>query len=125
MQLRSRQGGLGALGWLVVLGVAAFFLLCAFRVGPIYLEQMQIKAVLDDVLAPSHTAGMSRHQLLEAIRKRFEANGLQTLSTRDIKFVESREGITVDCSYERRVPLIANIDVVVKFDQLKYTLPPR
>ncbi len=124
MRLRSRQGGLGALGWLVVLGVAAFFLLCAFRVGPIYLEQMQVKAVLDEAFA-STRGGMSRHELLESIRKRFEVNGIEVLSTRDIKFVESREGITVDCNYEKRVPLIANIDVVVKFDNLKYTLPPR
>ncbi len=125
MHLRSRQSGLGSLGWLVLLGVAAFFLLCAFRVGPIYLEQFQVKAVLDEVFTSSNARQMSKHELLETLRKRFEVNGIEVLPTKDIKFVESREGIQVDCSYEKRIPLIANIDVVVKFDKLKYTLPPR
>lgn len=125
MRLRSRQSGLSALGWLVVLGVAAFLLLCAFRVGPIYIEYMQVKAVLDELLAPSKASTMSKHELLSALSKRFEVNGIEVLSSRDIKFVESREGVVVDCSYEKRVPLIYNIDVIVSFDDLKYTMPPR
>lgn len=125
MHLRSRQSGLSSLGWLTLLGVAGFFLLCVFRVGPIYLEQFQVKAVLDEVFTSSNARQMSKHELLETLRKRFEVNGIEVLPTKDIKFVESREGIQVDCNYEKRIPLIANIDVVVKFDKLKYTLPPR
>ena len=125
MDLRSRQSGLSSLGWLVVLGAAAFFLLCAFRVGPIYLEEFQVKAVLDEVLTSSNAAQMSKHEMLETIRKRFEVNGIEVLPTKEIKFIESRDGVQIDCSYEKRVPLIANIDVVVHFDKLKYTLPAR
>jgi hypothetical protein len=39
-----------------------------------------------------------------------------------VRLNETRNGRELDASYEKRVPLIANIDVVVKFDQLKYNL---
>jgi len=125
MRLRSRQSGLGALGWLVVLAVASFFLLCFFRIGPLYLEYFQVKEVLDDVLKSGQANSQSRQQLLDALQRRFDVNRTEAISTRDIRFSESRSGREVDCSYEKRVPLIANIDVVVKFDQLKYTLSAR
>jgi hypothetical protein len=47
------------------------------------------------------------------------------IKARDIQFEETRDGRVMDASYEQRVELIANIDVVVKFDQLKYQLPAR
>lgn len=123
MQLRSRQTGLGALGWLIVLAVASFFLTCFFRVGPLYLDHFQVKEVLDEVFADSSAAGKSRQELLDALGKRLDVNRIETIKAGDIRFSETRAGREVDATYERRVALIANIDVVVKFDKLKYTLP--
>lgn len=125
MRLRSRQSGLGALGWLVVLAVASFFLLCFFRIGPLYLEYFQVKEVLDDVLKSGQANSQSKQELLDTLQRRFDVNRTEAISTRDIRFSEGRSGREVDCSYEKRVPLVANIDVVVKFDQLKYTLSAR
>ena len=125
MRLRSRQSGLGALGWLVVLAVASFFLLCFFRIGPLYLEYFQVKEVLDEVLTPERGANKSRQELLDALSSRFVVNRTEAIKIKDIRFNETRAGREVDCTYEKRVPLIANIDVVVKFDKLKYTLPAR
>lgn len=125
MHLRSRQSGLSALGLLVVLAVASFFLLCFFRIGPLYIEYFQVKEVLDDVLSPSLAANKPKHELLTALQRRFDVNRTEAISVKDIKFVETKGMLVVDGSYEKRVPLIANIDVVVKFDQLKYTLTAR
>lgn len=125
MQLRSRQSGLSALGWLVVLAVASFFLLCFFRIGPLYLEYFQLKEVLDEVLSPEQAANKSKQELLDALQRRFVVNRTEAISLKDIEFTQTRGTLVADCSYEKRVPLIANIDVVVKFDKLKYTLPAR
>lgn len=123
MQLRSRQTGLGALGWLIVLAVASFGLICFFRVGPLYLDYYQTKQVLDDVFAGDAAAGKSRQELTNTLVKRLDVNRIETIKANDIQFTETREGREVDASYEKRVALIANIDVVVKFDKLKYRLP--
>jgi hypothetical protein len=120
--LRSRQTGLGALGWLIVLGIAAFGLTCFFKVGPVYLEYWQTKQALDDVLANGQNAGKSKPELLDSIQKHLDVSRIETVNAKDIRFTQTRNGLEVDASYEKRVALIANIDVVVKFDKLKYTI---
>jgi hypothetical protein len=122
MNLRSRQAGLGALGWLIVLAIASFALTCFFRIGPVYLEYWQTRQAADEVLADGRSAGKSRDQLKDALQRRFDVDRIEAISLKDIKFEQTREGLIVDASYEKRVSLIANIDVVVKFDKFKYNL---
>jgi hypothetical protein len=47
---------------------------------------------------------------------------IESIKSKDIRINDTRDGRELDASYEKRTPLIANIDVVVKFDQLKYKL---
>lgn len=124
MQMRKYQGGLGTLGWLVVLAIASFFLTCFFRVGPIYLEYWQAKKAIDLVLSNPALAVKSRTEIVAAIDKQLEVSGIEAVKGKDIKLTESRNGRELDASYEKRVALVANIDVVVKFDKLKYNLSP-
>lgn len=125
MQLRARQRGLGALGWLIVLAIASFALTCLLKIGPIYLDYWQVKQAIDDVVADPQLATLPRSELLAAIGKRLDVNQVEVISTRDISFTDTRDGRMMDATYEQRVPLMGNIDVVVRFDQLLYALPPR
>lgn len=125
MNLRSKQQGLGALGWLVVLALASFALTCLLKIGPLWLDYWQVKTALDEVVADEKLARLSRGELLNAIGKRLDVNRIEVIEPRDITFEETREGRIMDASYEQRVELVGNIDVVVKFDKLKYILPAR
>ena len=118
----SRQRGLGALGWLLVLGIASFGLTCFFKVGPVYLEYWQTKQALDDVLADGRGAGKSKAELLDSIQKHLDVSRIETVRAQELKFTQTRDGLEIDASYEKRVALLANIDVVAKFDKLKYKL---
>ncbi|MFT3930090.1 MAG: DUF4845 domain-containing protein [Spongiibacteraceae bacterium] len=122
MQLRKHQMGMGALGWLIVLGIASFALTCFFRIGPVYLDYWQTRKALDLVLLESQSSGKSREAILAAIQRQFDVSRIETIATKDIKFVDGKKGREVNANYEKRVPLIANIDVVVKFDKLVYNL---
>ncbi len=124
MRLRKQQAGLGMLGWLIVLGIASFALTCFFRIGPVYLDYWQVKKALDLVMANSESAGMSKEEVLSAIQKQFDVSRIESISAKDIKFVDGRNGRELSANYEKRVPLIANIDVVGKFDHLVYKLSP-
>lgn len=122
MKLRKHQKGLGALGWLVVLAIASFALTCFFRIGPLYLDYWQTKKALDLVLTNPAVANQSRPEIIAAIQKQLDVSLIETIKPADIKLNETRNGRELDASYEKRVPLIANIDVVVRFDKLKYNL---
>ena len=122
MQMRKYQGGLGMLGWLFVLALASFALTCFFRIGPVYLEYWQTKKALDLVLSNPENAAKTKSEIAGAIQKQLDVSLIESIKPSDIKLTESRSGRELDASYEKRVALIANIDVVIKFDKLKYNL---
>lgn len=120
---RKHQAGLGMLGWLIVLAIASFALTCFFKIGPVYLDYWNTKQALDVVLQGGQTANLSKTELERAIGKQLDVSMIKTVSVKDIRISDVKGGREVDASYEQRVPLVANIDVVVKFDKLKYLLP--
>ncbi|HSB96607.1 MAG TPA: DUF4845 domain-containing protein [Spongiibacteraceae bacterium] len=120
--MRKYQTGLGALGWLIVLGIGSFFLTCFFKVGPVYLEYWQTKKALDDVMSAPQSAVMAKSELLDSIQKHLDVSLIESIKSKDIRVADVRNGRELDASYEKRVALISNIDVVVKFDKLKYNL---
>ena len=122
MLLRKHQQGLGMLGWLIVLAIASFLLTCFFKVGPIYLEYWQAKQALDLVMSNPSSSSMSSDALRTAIRKQLEVSTVDVIQEKDIKITDSRGERQLSANYEKRVPLIYNIDVVVKFDKLVYKL---
>jgi hypothetical protein len=122
MRLRKHQKGLGMLGWLVVLALASFGLTCFFKIGPIYLEYWQTKKALDLVTSNSKASSMSKDELLNAIEKQLDVSRIESITKKDIKVVDTKSGRQLDANYEKRVPLISNIDVVVKFENLVYKL---
>jgi hypothetical protein len=118
----TRQAGLGLLGWLIVLAIASFAFTCFFKLGPVYLDYWQVKNSIEDVLANPTSATLSKHELIALIEKHLDVSRIEAIKARDIRLIEENGTRTLDASYEKRVPLIANIDVVAKFDKLVYPL---
>lgn len=116
------QAGLGALGWLIVLAIASFGLTCFFKVGPVYLDYWNTKNAIEAVVNDSKAASMTKDELRSAIQKQLDVSMIKTIEVKDIKITDERGTRELDASYEKRVELLANIDVVVKFDKLKYKL---
>ncbi len=117
------QAGLGALGWLVVLAIASFALTCFFKIGPVYLDYWNTKNAVEVVVNGGKAASMSKDELRSAVQKQLDVSMIKTITAKEVRITDERGGRELDASYEKRVALIANIDVVVKFDQLKYKLP--
>lgn len=118
---RYHQRGMGLLGWIVVLAIASFFLTCLLKIGPLYMDYWTLQKVLDDVAANS-VAGQSKNDIRASIQRRLDTNRVDFFKVGEIRFEETREALIMDAGFERRVPLMGNIDVVVKFDQLRYPL---
>lgn len=120
--MRKYQTGMGSLGWLIVLGLGSFFLTCFFKLGPVYLDYWNAKKAVDVVMNNGKASSMPKEELLRAIQSQLDVSLISALTTKDIHITDTRNGRELDASYEKRVPLLANIDVVVKFDKLKYNL---
>lgn len=125
MQLRSRQTGLGMIQWAAIISVVSLLGLCAFRLVPIYLDHMTIRQVVKNAAQDPASREMTASEIRNSMQGAFLTNRIETIKLKDIKFITERGMITMDASYEVRVPLIYNIDAVVKFENLVYEIPRR
>lgn len=114
MQTLIRQKGLSGIGWLFVLGLIAGGSLVTLKLLPVYMENMSIQSILDEVGETGDKYSNSR-DVRTAIVRRFEINNIKNMSMTDI--IVDRDGgvYEVQADYEVRVPFVYNIDFVLMF----------
>ncbi|EIK43978.1 hypothetical protein O59_003059 [Cellvibrio sp. BR] len=113
----KRQRGLGMLQWALVIAVAGFFLLFAFKVVPLYAENRYVESALRSL----ETGGEKVEQMTDAeIKKKLSnfylINNVRSEGpTKNIKIDRRSEDLLITIDYETRVPLFYNIDLVLSF----------
>lgn len=114
MQTLIRQKGLSGIGWLFVLGLIAGGSLVTLKLLPVYMENMTIRSILDEVGETGDRYANSRDVRM-AIVRRFEFNNIKNLPMTDV--VVDRDGgvYEVQADYEVRVPFVYNIDFMLTF----------
>ncbi len=114
------QRGLSSFSILLVMMVSAFFLICALKLIPLYIEGASVGNSISSAIEDNEFDGMSVKEIRSKIAKFFEINRVEGVNARDIEIKRSKGTTYIDASYAPQVPLLFNIDVVVKFDNLKY-----
>ncbi|TRO24378.1 DUF4845 domain-containing protein [Pseudomonas sediminis] len=118
MTFARSQQGLSILGWLVVLAVVAFFASTAFKVMPHYLDYMSLEKIITSVETDKASDVRTVGEFYNHVSKGMQVNNIRDLNMRDalqVK-VENNEFL-VHLKYEKREPLIENLDLVVNFDK--------
>jgi hypothetical protein len=113
----KHQRGMGMLQFALVIGIAGFFLLFAFKVVPLYFENDYVKTALRSL----ENSGEKLEQMTDAeISKKlnnfYMINNVRSEGpTKNIKIVRESEKVVVTIDYETRVPFFWNIDLVLSF----------
>ncbi|MDP3365750.1 MAG: DUF4845 domain-containing protein [Pseudomonas sp.] len=118
MTFARSQQGLSILGWLMVLAVVAFFASTAFKVMPHYLDDMSLEKIITSVETDKASDVRTVGEFYNHVSKGMQVNNIRDLNMRDalqVK-VENNEFL-VHLKYEKREPLIENLDLVVNFDK--------
>jgi len=118
MTFARSQQGLSILGWLMVLAVVAFFASTAFKVMPHYLDYMSLENIITSVETDKASDVRTVGEFYNHVSKGMQVNNIRDLNMRDalqVK-VENNEFL-VHLKYEKREPLIENLDLVVNFDK--------
>lgn len=111
------QRGMTAIGWLLVLGLIAFFTLITLRLVPLYLEFAKVASVFESLEGEPGITRMSKPEIIGLIQKRFDVNDVANISARETKISKDKGRLNVSIHYERREHLVSNIDVVATFDK--------
>ncbi len=112
--MHKQKGGSAV--FLLVMMVLAFSGFFTFlKIVPLYTQDWSVQTVFENVKQESLENKLSRSRVYDMLEKRFEINGVSEL----FGFVEVSgigSNVTIDMEYERRVPLISNIELVATFN---------
>jgi hypothetical protein len=104
------------IGFLLVAAMVGLIGFAALRLVPIYAENFKIKAILEDVKGEMDGANPTPQSIRRAIDKRLNVEMVSGLDARDFEIEKAAGGFRVIASYEERAPLIANVVLLVTFD---------
>jgi len=106
-----------AIGWLLVMGLIAFFTLITLRLVPAYLEFAKVTSVLESLQNEPGITRKTRGEIISMIAKRFDVNDVYQVDAKQVKVKKEKGVLTVSINYERREHLVGNVDVVTTFDR--------
>lgn len=113
--MRRSQQGLSLTGFLFFLMVFGFIAWMVMKLLPAYLEYGKIKQSMKSV-AQDSSVGTDAPSIREALQKRLDVNDVNEVKAKDIQLNPEVGDRAMEYSYERRVPLVANIDLVTSFE---------
>jgi hypothetical protein len=111
------QSGLSMVGWLFVLVLVAFFSSVAFKIFPHYLDNKAIKKIITQVETDRALEIRTIPELRSHISKGLQINAIDLKMDEAFAFKTEGNSIDVTVKYEKREPLIKNIDLVLNFDE--------
>ena len=118
MKFARSQKGLSMLSWLVLLAVVAFLASAVFKVLPHYLDFLALQKLIK---APETEPALdirSPAELFSHVERGMQVNNIQDLDLRKALEVRMENNeFYVHLKYEKREPLIENLDLVVHFDR--------
>ncbi len=122
--MRIKQRGIGALGWISILGVLAFFVLTALRIFPLYTEKFSVIAAMKSVAKLPNVEELSKTDVRRSFQKNVEINSNSIRFSAD-KALKNLVNVVTDkktkkryihVSYEGRNEYIKDIKFLLEFD---------
>jgi len=112
----NRQGGMTAIGWLIVLGLIAFFALLTLKITPMYLEYFRVVQSVEKV-AKNPPSQLSKGELLDDLAKQLYINEVRTLKRDKISAAKGPKGWELAVKYDATTNLFFNLDLVARFEK--------
>ena len=118
MKSAQSQKGMSILSWLMVLALVAFFASAAFKVLPHYFDYMSMEKLITSVETDKAANIRSINEFYSHVSKGMQVNSIRDLNLQDaLKIKVENNEFKAHLKYEKREPLIQNIDLVVRFDK--------
>jgi len=116
MNIGGRQEGMTFIGWMIVLGLIAFFALLVLRLVPAYLENMEVVGSLKSLRQEPFVTDHTPLEIRRLMEKRFDMNAVTNAKLSDIHVEKKKGWMKVRVTYEVRIPILGNVDAVTRFD---------
>ncbi|WP_236233113.1 DUF4845 domain-containing protein [Pseudomonas tohonis] len=118
MTFAHSQRGLSILGWLVVLAIVAFLGGTALKIMPHYLDYYAIEKMISGVESERAQGISTPTDFVSYLSKGMQVNNINNIDLdKALQVKLESDSFHVTLKYEKREPLIGNLDLVVHFDK--------
>ena len=114
--MKRTQGGMTLIGFIIVLAVAGVFIYTGMKVIPMYSEYYAVKQALAGLSEEPEITQKSPAQIQDLFFRRLYIRSAENVKPANVKIARKDAGYLMTVDYEVRKPLIANLDVVGKFN---------
>ncbi|MFT5888836.1 MAG: hypothetical protein ACI9BO_001659 [Zhongshania sp.] len=121
--MKAKQRGIGGISALLVLGTIIIFATAAVKLAPIYLDYWTLNRIITDIVEEERSSDATPAVIRRELTSRFITNRVESVSLRDIKISTDKKGVLIDARYEKRTPVMFNVDAVVRFDEAIFLVP--
>jgi Tfp pilus assembly major pilin PilA len=112
--MKTRQHGVTLSGLLVGAFVVAMLALLGMKVVPEYMEHRQIVSAVKKIAAAADPAS-SVAQIRGAFDRQANVDYISAITGADLEVTKEGGAIVVSFAYEKRVPLFANVSLLLDF----------
>ncbi|AYN95214.1 DUF4845 domain-containing protein [Pseudomonas sp. LTJR-52] len=118
MSMSHRQKGLSFIGWLLMLCIIAFLASTAFKLIPHYLDYQAMTKVITSIESEKAINIHSVPDVYSYVSKGMQVNSINDIDLDKAMQVKTEDNrFLIHLNYEKREPLIRNIDLVVHFER--------
>ncbi len=110
------QRGMTAISMLVIFVMVGFIFMIVAKLVPTYFAHFKVEAALKNLASDNRAEGISDKEVKGLILKKLDVDDVDFVTEKDILITKTSTGRTVSIDYEARVPMFANVDAVVKFN---------
>lgn len=112
--MRNRQKGVSLSGLLMVSAVLAVVALLGMKLVPEYIEFFHIKKALKSINNDA-SAKASVADVRKAFDRQATVDNITAITAEDLEISKESGDVVVSFDYERRVPLFANVSLLISF----------
>jgi len=114
-----KQSGMTPTGTFIIILLVGFGAYLALKIVPLYLEYFNVVSSINSLKDDPDLTAKNEVQIRELIRKRFEINDVKRVKAEDVKIVKSGGRLIISVVYDAETSIIANIDVIARFNKRK------
>ncbi len=119
MKTQTYERGMSLPSMMLVVAMVGFFVMCAIRMLPRYMEYLSIREIVETVAREYNPDEEDLGDIRRRLDTMFNTNQINDLQPKDVEITHKEGRTYIDASYEARVPVMGIVDAVMTFDDLK------
>lgn len=104
-------------GVLLIAVLLGLFFTVGLKVGPLYVDHNLITVLCQDLIDNGEANSMTVTEVRDSISSTLRINNVTDFDLNSIRLGKENGEAIITVAYEKRVPLIANLDIVATFDE--------